>query len=81
MTNAQYKAAVAKRRAEFAKANRRARRLLEQKSGIKPSGAMVPGFSILIAPGVLLAYPKLVSNVVSLDAKRGQRKMLRERSL
>jgi hypothetical protein len=81
MTNAQYKAAVAKRDAEFAKADRRARRLMEHKSDIERCRATAPGFSILIAPGILLAYPKLVSNVVSLDTKRAQRKALSERAL
>jgi hypothetical protein len=81
MTSAQYKAMVDKRRVEFAKADRRARRLLEQKSDIKPSGATVPGFSFLIAPGVFPEDPKPASNVVSLAAKRAQRMAVSERSL
>jgi len=81
MTNAQYKALVRKRRAEFAKADRRARRIMEQKSDIKPCAATAPGFSILIAPGILLAYPEPASNVVSLAAKRAQREPLSERAM
>jgi hypothetical protein len=72
---ARRKAALEKRRAEFAKADRRADLIrLRHEGFVPPSGATAPGFSILIAP-------RPASNVVSLDAARAQRKAMREKVL
>jgi hypothetical protein len=80
-TDARRDAMVDKLRADFAEMDKRAdaRRLL--KDDITPCGATAPGFSFLIAPGVLSADPEPASNVVSIVEARAKRKMLRERTL